>query len=66
MAAAAVPPAGIPPEHPPPVKGNAKDYYQQSDQENNAGYHPPVSRGRILSRRRHITTIHPNAARFVV
>ena len=59
MAAAAVPPPGIPPEHPPPVCGNAKDYHQQYGQENNASYHLPVSRGRILSRRPHITTIRP-------
>ena len=66
MAAAAVPPPGIPPEYPPPIRGNAKDYYQQSGQENNAGNHTPASRGRILSRRPHITTIHPTAAGFVV
>ena len=41
MAAAAVPPPGIPPEYPPPVRGNAKDYHQQSGQENNAGNHIP-------------------------
>ena len=64
MAAAAVPPPGIPPEHPPPIRGNAKDYHQQSGQENNAGYHPPVSHWSVLSRRRHITTIRPTAAGF--
>ena len=41
MAAAAVPPPGVPPEYPPPIRGNAKDYYQQSGQENNAGNHTP-------------------------
>ena len=66
MAAATVPPPGIPPEHPPPIRGNAKDYHQQSGQENNAGNHTPsLPRPDFIppSAYYHNPT---NAARFVV
>ena len=70
MAAPAVPPPGIPPEHSPPVRGNAKDYHQQSGKENNAGNHirlpPSPYPCPVLFHRRYITILYPQAAGFVV